>query len=81
MRLCSLVYMKLKSLAQSQSLEHRNVAIKDALTAVLKRVLALENSAQQTAVDTVLAHAPHYVREYQYALQESALTAEILALE
>ncbi len=66
-------------IAQSQSLEHRNAAIKAALTAVLKRVLALENSAQQTAVDTVLAHAPQYVREYQYALQESGLTADTSA--
>jgi uncharacterized protein len=62
-------------IAQSQSQEDRNTAFKAALTAVLQRILVVEGSAQQSAVAAILSHAPQYVRQYQYALQESGFGA------
>ena len=61
-------------ITQSPSPEDRNIAIKAALSAVLKRVVVLDNRGQQDVVDSVLTRAPQYVKQYQYALQESGLS-------
>lgn len=66
-------------IAQSPSPEDRNIAIKAALSAVLKRVLVLDNRRQQAVVEAILARAPQYVKQYQYALQESGLSVNTSA--
>lgn len=59
--------------AASQSPQDRDAAIKQALTLVLKRTMAGEDFLQDAAVRAALANAPAYVKQYQYALQETAV--------
>jgi uncharacterized protein len=58
-------------IAQSQSLDDRNKAIKDALTIVLKRIVAGNNFLHDRAVKAAFADASRYVKQYQYSLIES----------
>ncbi|MGZ8240374.1 MAG: DUF2066 domain-containing protein [Methylobacter sp.] len=62
-------------IAKSQSAGERDIAIKEALTIVLSRILAGSNILQHPAVQTALADASHYVRQYQYSLMESGSDA------
>lgn len=62
-------------IAKSQSREDRNTAIKEAMTIVLGRVMAGENIFQDPVVQSALADAPRYVRQYQYALVPMAAGA------
>ena len=55
-------------IADSEQEHDRVTATRKALTIVLTRVLAGDNILQDDTVKTVLANAPHYVREFQYSL-------------
>lgn len=57
--------------AASQSPQDQDAAIKQALAVVLKRTLAGEDFLQDAAVRAALANAKTYVKQYQYALQET----------
>jgi hypothetical protein len=56
-------------IAKSHSTGDRDIAIKEALTLVLNRILAGGNSLHDPAVQAALADASHYVRQYQYSLE------------
>lgn len=58
-------------IAKSQSVEDRNAALKEALTIVLKRVMAGEDVLHDSVVQAALADAGHFVKQYQYSLSES----------
>jgi uncharacterized protein len=60
-------------IADSQSIEDRDAAIKSALQIVLNRVMAGDNLFQDAVLKAALANAPHFVKQYQFALQESGL--------
>ncbi len=62
-------------IAKSQSPDDRNNAIKDALTVVLKRIVAGNDILNDRMVRTALANAPRYVKQYQYSLMESGSQA------
>jgi hypothetical protein len=59
-------------IAKSQSVEDRNAAFNEALTSVLKRVMAGEDILLDAVVQAALADAGHFVKQYQYSLIESA---------
>ncbi|MFA6052760.1 MAG: DUF2066 domain-containing protein [Methylobacter sp.] len=58
-------------IAKSQSEEDKNAALKEALTIVLTRVMAGENILHDPVVQSALADAGHFVKQYQYSLIES----------
>lgn len=60
-------------IAASQSPQDRDAAIKQALRLVLKRTMAGEDILQDAAVRAALANAPAYVKQSQYALQETTV--------
>jgi hypothetical protein len=62
-------------IAKSQSPVDRNSAIKDALTIVLKRIVAGNDSLNDRIVRTALADAARYVKQYQYSLMETGFQA------
>lgn len=55
-------------IANSEQEHDRDIAIRQALTTVLTRVLAGKNILQDDTVNAVLANAMHYVSEFQYSL-------------
>ncbi|MGR9044133.1 MAG: DUF2066 domain-containing protein [Gammaproteobacteria bacterium] len=63
-------------MAKSQTSADRNAAIKKALIIVLERVLAGDKVLEDPTVQAVLAQAPYYVKQYQYALIESGYDPE-----
>jgi hypothetical protein len=62
-------------IAKSQSPDDKNSAFKDALTIVLKRIVAGNDILNDRIVRTALADAPRYVKQYQYSLVESGVQA------
>lgn len=58
-------------IAKSQSVEDKNAAFKEALTSVLKRVMAGEDILHDSVVQVALADAGHFIKQYQYSLIES----------
>jgi len=57
--------------AESQSPDDRNNAIKDALSVVLRRIVAGADIFNDRIVRAAIADAPRYVRQYQYSLMGS----------
>lgn len=58
-------------IAQSQSPDDRNSAIKEALTVVLKRIVAGNDIFNDRIVRTAITDASRYVKQYQFSLVES----------
>ncbi|MGR9051399.1 MAG: DUF2066 domain-containing protein [Gammaproteobacteria bacterium] len=58
--------------AESMAADDRDAAIKEALSIVLQRVLTGDNVANDLTVRSVLAQAPQYVDQYQFALTENS---------
>lgn len=54
--------------ANSQSAQDRELAIKQALFAVLDRILVADDIAKLPVVQEMLAGAQHYVKQFQYSL-------------
>jgi hypothetical protein len=63
-------------IAKSQSPDDRNTAIKEALTIVFRRTIAGSESLNNREVQTVLADAPRYVKQFQYSLMETGSHTE-----
>lgn len=58
-------------LANSQTVDDRDAAIKQAMAVVLQRVVAGNNILNDPTVQMALRQAPFYVKQYQYALVEN----------
>ena len=63
-------------MAKSQAPADRNAAIKEALSIVLQRIMVGDRIFDDPTVQTALAQAPFYVKQYQYALIESGRGSE-----
>jgi len=59
-------------LAQSQSREDRNTALREALAVVLNRVMVGDDITQDSTVKAALDNASSYVDQYQYGLNTQA---------
>jgi len=55
-------------IANSENEQDKNIAIKQALSIVLSRILVGDNALNNQTVKSVLSNAIHYVNEFQYSL-------------
>jgi len=76
---------EIELIANSQSAQDRDVAIKQALFGVLNRILVADDIAKLPVVQQLLNGAQHYVKQFQYSLiaadEDSSGDARLMRVE